>query len=94
MRRKFYGKPLPAKRQVRAHLNLLQLIKEEKKMGISFDETECRYLRRLVFADQHRMICETDHAVCYGTEVVLNPAAIATSILLKIDAERIDVAKI
>lgn len=91
MRRRFYGKPLPAKRQVRAHLALLDLVKKAddmNKMRIELHNVETGYLLRLVSADYQRMNALMDHAICHGAEVVLPDFDTAGDLLRILENEK------
>jgi len=87
MRRRHYGKPLPPKRQVRAHLSLLQMISEETKMGmrIELSKVQVGYLMRLISVDFQRMNADMDHAISYGSDVVLPDFDTAGELLVRLE---------
>ncbi len=57
---------------------------EGKKMVIELTQEQKRYIVRLISADLHTMVRNMDHAVCYGSEIVLPDAQTAADILTKI----------
>ena len=82
--RRMHGKPLPAKRDVKAALDFYSLVKgKDMKLG----KVEKWYLIRLVSADVQRMGTEMDHAACYGSEVTLPDYETAASVLEKLADE-------
>ena len=86
MRRR-YGKPLPPKKQVQAHLDFYAQVNEGVKMAMQkvyLTDDEKKYLHRLISSDWHTMIRNMDHALCYGVEVVLQDEIIAAGLINKI----------
>jgi hypothetical protein len=90
MRRRHYGKPLPPKRQVRAHLAFLATVKKANEMTIRIEvnEKQLDYLVRLIAADFQRMNALMDHAICHGSEVVLPDFDVAADILRSLEYDR------
>lgn len=86
-RRRFYGKPLPPKRQVRAHLSLLKMISEEPKMDISLTEVQRLILQRVLFAEVHKYTERTNHAASHGQEYAESDGEQMVLILEKLDAK-------
>lgn len=87
-----YGKPLPSKRNVQAHLNFYAQVNEAGKrevikMTIVLTSQERVFLERLLNFELHKNVKLQNHALAHGDDIFLQDALDAQNILAKLDAE-------
>lgn len=86
-KRRFYGKPLPSKRQVRAHLEFFEQVKEADKMNIELTEVQRLILQRVLFTEVHKYTERMNHAASHGQEYTESDGEQMVVILEKLDAK-------